>query len=151
MQQTSGGPPPRWGAVTTHRARVAQEVDPRSIACATVDTLLAAARALGAMVVESSGATIIVVPATSDLDPQEHPPLERARALGHFKTTRPIKEAARAGELPMYGRERSRTVTRGEFLTWLESRCVPSVAGPVDKDIEARVRRLGRRRARGAS
>jgi hypothetical protein len=115
-----------------------------------VDTLLTGARALGATVVESLGTIVIVIVASTGADPGEHLSLEQARALGHFTTTRPIREAARAGELPLYGRERSRTTKRGEFMAWLESRRVPSVAGPVDTDIEARVRRLARRRARRA-
>jgi hypothetical protein len=78
-------------------------------------------------------------------DPDELLTLEEARRLAKFKTTRPIKDAGRRGELPLYGRERSRTVRRGEFLAWLEGRRAPVTAGPDDADMDRRVARLARR------
>jgi hypothetical protein len=77
-------------------------------------------------------------------DPSEHLSLEEARSLGRFKTTRPIKDAIRARELVAFGRQRSRTVRRGEFLAWLESHRARPVAGVDDADIERRVARLSK-------
>jgi hypothetical protein len=109
--------------------------------------LVAQARAVGATVVELAGATIIVVPsANATQSTDDHLSLEEARALGKFKTTRPIRDAARAGEVRVYGKERTRTVRRGEFLAWLESRCsTRPTAGPDDADLDRRIVRLAAR------
>lgn len=63
---------------------------------------------------------------------------------------RALRDARRAGELPTYGRQRSRTIRRRDLLAWIESRRAPIVRDVVaanDDDMDRRVRRIGRKRA----
>ena len=107
-------------------------------------TLLNAARALGAAILEAPGTTVIVVLHPWPVSGDEHLSLEEARVLGKFKTTRPIRDAGRAGELTLYGKQRSRTVKRAEFIAWHESRRVRPIAGVDDADVGRRVARISR-------
>lgn len=106
--------------------------------------LLDAARAAGATVLEGQGATVIVLMRDGE-NSGDHLTLEDARALGKFKTTRPLKDAARRGELRIYGKQRTRTVKRGELLQWLESQRVEPGAALDDSDITRRMRAIARR------
>lgn len=81
-----------------------------------------------------------------DNDPDEHLTLEEARALGKFKTIRPIKDAGRAGHLALFGTQRSRTVKRGDFLRWLEDRRSPITTGEESPELEKRMQRLAKTR-----
>src|SRR5690606_14096059 len=55
-------------------------------------------------------------------------------------STRALRDAARAGELALYGRQRSRTVRRGDLMAWIESRRAPVVRDDVgDRDLERRM------------
>jgi hypothetical protein len=105
-----------------------------------------AARASGATVLETPGAVVIVLTTAATAAPDDLLSLEEARVLGKLKSTRSIREAGWRGELRLFGSERSRTVRRGDFLQWLESRRTPAVAGPADADVERRMRRIARRR-----
>lgn len=82
--------------------------------------------------------------ATSQRDPEELLTLDEARELAKLRTTRPLKEAARRGELPLYGSERMRRVKRAELDAWLVSKRAPVLTGPVDPDLEARMARLAK-------
>ncbi len=108
----------------------------------SLEQMLALAPAAGGTIVRTPAATIIVLPNAASADPDEHLSLDEARSLARLRTSRPLKDAGRRGELPLYGKERSRTVKRSELLAWIERRHVPAVKGPVDSDIEQRVRRL---------
>jgi hypothetical protein len=57
-------------------------------------------------------------------------------------SARIVRDAIRAGDLPAFGRQRDRSVRRGDLDAWIESRRVRPVAGVDDLDIERRVRRL---------
>jgi hypothetical protein len=68
-----------------------------------------------------------------------------ATAAIHAKCSgRTLTAARRAGELPMFGRQRSRTVRRSDLEAWIESRRVAPVAGPDDLDMQRRMARLRR-------
>jgi hypothetical protein len=112
----------------------------------SLDALLSAAQSVGGTIVRTPAAVVVVIPTATEADPEQFLSLDEARALGKFKTTRPIKDAGRAGALTLYGTERTRTVKRGEFLAWLESRRAPVATGPDDLDVERRMRRLARRK-----
>ena len=115
-----------------------------------MEHLVRLAEAEGATVVRTPAALVLVIPTTAAADPAEHLSLEQARILGKLPTTRPIKEAGRAGLLTLYGTERTRTVKRGAFMAWLKTRRAPVVA--VARDQAARVElRLGKRRSTGSS
>ncbi|MGD0529016.1 MAG: hypothetical protein ABSE49_28015 [Polyangiaceae bacterium] len=106
------------------------------------------AEAAGATIVRSPVATIIVVPVASAVDPGELLPLVDAGRLAGT-SPRALKEAARRGELELFGRERSRVVRRGDVLRWVQERRTPiaSVADPQQARVE---RRLARRSHRAA-
>lgn len=72
------------------------------------------------------------------------PLAEAARAAG--TSVRVVRDAIRAGDLAAYGRQRDRSVRRGELERWVESRRSKPVAGADDIDIERRVLRLARTR-----
>lgn len=111
----------------------------------TTDEIVDAAAAAGATILRAPGATIIVLaaraPTSDDLLPLA-PAAEIAKC-----SVRTLREAGRAGELTLYGRQRSRTVRRSDLLAWVESRKVRPIEGPDDGDLERRMARL----ARGAS
>lgn len=56
-------------------------------------------------------------------------------------STRVLRDAIRAGDLPAFGRQRDRTVRRDDLERWVESRRVVHEAID-DRDIERRMRRL---------
>jgi hypothetical protein len=56
---------------------------------------------------------------------------------------RVLREAIRANDIPAYGRQRDRSVRRGDLLRWVESRRVVHSAIE-DDDLERRMRRLAR-------
>lgn len=93
--------------------------------------------------IRARGATIIVIPARV-ADGGDLLPLAEAATIAKC-SVRTIRDAARAGELTVYGKQRSRTVRRADLLAWIESRRVRPVAGADDDDIERRMRRLGGR------
>ena len=110
-----------------------------------VGTLLTAARAVGATVVESPGATVIVIANQTVSDPEELLTLREAARVA-ATSTRVLRVAVRAGHLTAYGKQRDRAVRRSDLEQWVADRRVASVAGPADKDIESRVRRLARKK-----
>lgn len=76
-------------------------------------------------------------------DPAEQ--LPRATAAQIAKCSTPTLTAAcRRGELPMFGKQRSRTVRRSDLDAWIESRRVRPVAGADDVDMQRRMARLSR-------
>lgn len=71
-----------------------------------------------------------------------------ATAALHAKcSVRTLTAARRAGELTMFGKQRSRTVRRSDLEAWIESRRVAPVAGPDDADMQRRMARLAKGRA----
>jgi hypothetical protein len=113
---------------------------------ASVDNLVAMARCLpGVTVLESAGATIIVLPGASAADPAELLPLLDGARLAST-SPRALKDAARRGEIALFGRERSRVVRRGDVLQWVQDRRAPVAAVAQDQAarVEARVSRLAR-------
>ena len=58
-----------------------------------------------------------------------------------------LRRAGRAGDLPMYGGERDRSVRRSDLESWIESRLVKHPAVD-DADVQRRMRRLADARAR---
>jgi hypothetical protein len=110
----------------------------------SVDALVAMARAAGATVIEAAGATIVVVarpaePSTPDALIPIAAAAERAAT-----STRVIRDAIRAGDLPAFGRQRDRALRRADLDKWIESRRARPIAGPADADLERRMRRLAR-------
>jgi hypothetical protein len=91
-----------------------------------------------------SGAVAILVSPRTSHDTEEHLSLEACRELATLKTLRPIRDAIRAGDLVAFGRQRTRTVKRGDLLAWLEGRRVRPGVGPDDTDIARRVARLSK-------
>lgn len=111
-----------------------------------VSTVLEAARALGGVVVESAMGWMVAIPraphAAQDLLPEG----EAARTAG--VSLRVLRDARRAGELPMLGRQRSRVVRRADLERWIGSRLEPVAVGNVSA-IERRAERIGRASGRG--
>ena len=68
---------------------------------------------------------------------------EAARVAG--TSVRIVRDAIRAGVLAGYGRQRDRSVRRGDLDTWIASRRLRPIAGADDRDIAARIARLARR------
>jgi hypothetical protein len=60
---------------------------------------------------------------------------------------RTIRAAIRGGDLPAYGRQRSRAVRRADLDAWITSRRVRPIAGHDDPEMARRMRRIaaGRR------
>lgn len=110
----------------------------------TASSIIAAAKARGIepTIVQTPGATIIVVAAAAP-NADDLLPLPAAAEIAKC-STRTLREAGRAGELTLYGRQRSRTVRRSDLLAWVESRRVRPVEGPDDSDLERRIARLSR-------
>lgn len=104
--------------------------------------LEAAATAAGGTVIRAPGATIIVIPARA-ADGDDLLPEREAAELAKC-SVRTLRDAARAGELDRYGKQRSRSYRRANLLAWIETRRVRPVAGADDDDIDRRVRRLER-------
>jgi hypothetical protein len=83
--------------------------------------------------------------AETHTDPGTVVPLaEAARIAG--TSTRVVRDAIRDGALVAFGRQRDRSVRRANLEAWIASRQVRPVAGVDDRDIEARIARLGRLR-----
>ena len=61
-------------------------------------------------------------------------------------SVRVLREAIRSGELPAYGGQRDRAVRMRDLTVWIESRRV-TLRGPIDRDIERRMRRVAKRGA----
>jgi hypothetical protein len=81
----------------------------------------------------------------TSLDPTAMVPLaEAARSAG--TSTRVVRDAIRAGALVAYGRQRDRSVRRDDLAAWIASRRIRPISGADDRDIEARIARLGRLR-----
>jgi len=82
-------------------------------------------------------------------DPRAMVPIaEAARSAG--TSIRVVREAIRGGALVAYGRQRDRSVRRDDLEAWIASRRIRPVAGVEDRDIEARIARLGRLRRVGS-
>lgn len=113
----------------------------------TRDALIAAASAAGATVIRAPGACVIVLadvaPAGDDLVP-----LAEAATLAKC-SARTIRDARRAGELVMFGGQRTRAVRRADLLAWIETRRAPVVRGADDDDMARRMARLSRSRRTG--
>ena len=83
--------------------------------------------------------------AESKPDPGAMVPLaEAARSAG--TSTRVVRDAIRDGALVAYGGQRDRSVRRGDLDAWIADRRIRPIQGLDDRDIEARVARLGRQR-----
>jgi hypothetical protein len=81
------------------------------------------------------------------IDPEAFVPVrEAARAAG--TSARVIRDAIRRRDLPAFGRQRDRVIRRADLDRWIESRRVAVVEGPDDPDIERRMARIARARAR---
>ena len=78
-------------------------------------------------------------------DPDEQLPEHEAARVAAV-SLRKLRDARRAGDLVMYGGQRSRTVRRADLVAWIESRCVRPVEGPDDPDMRARFARHERAR-----
>jgi hypothetical protein len=74
----------------------------------------------------------------------DHLSLDEARVLARLRTTRPLREALRRGDLQGFGSQRTRTIRRPDLLAWIESRRMAPVQGIADADIERRVLRLAK-------
>jgi len=112
----------------------------------SLDAIISAAEKLdGATVVRAPGATIIVIPARA-ADGDDLLPIVQAAARANC-SVRMLRAAHRAGELAVFGKQRSRTVRRADLDAWIESRRVirPALAVVVDdQDIERRMKRIAR-------
>lgn len=98
-------------------------------------------RAVAAQLLQIAAALL-----SEDVDPDEHLSLDEAADIAKLKSIRPLRDAARRGELVLHGRQRSRTIKRSDLMVWLESRRAPVERGVEDPDIEARMQRLARAR-----
>lgn len=58
-------------------------------------------------------------------------------------TPRVVRDAIRGGELPAFGGQRDRAIRHGDLVRWIESRRL-TLPGPADRDVDRRMRRLGR-------
>jgi hypothetical protein len=107
-------------------------------------------RALLALACAAEALATLAREAAEDAPPaqDEHLTLKEAARVLKLRTDRPIKDAGRAGDLPLYGNERSRTVKRGELLAWHESRRATPIAGVDDEDIQRRMSRLRSKRGK---
>ncbi len=77
-------------------------------------------------------------------DPHAMVPLaEAARIAG--TSTRVVRDALRGGALVGYGGQRDRSVRRADLDAWIASRRLRPIVGVDDRDIEARIARLGRK------
>jgi hypothetical protein len=56
-------------------------------------------------------------------------------------SVRVLRQAIARGDLPGFGRQRDRSVRRGDLLQWIEARRV-RVEGVDDVDLQRRIRRL---------
>lgn len=105
-----------------------------------VQTAAAIVDAAGATVIRAHGSTIIVLahdaPSADELIPV------RAAAAEARCSVRALTAARRAGELAMYGTQRTRTVRRSDLAAWIGSRRVRPVAGVDDADMRRRMRNL---------
>ncbi|AKV01657.1 hypothetical protein AKJ09_08320 [Labilithrix luteola] len=81
----------------------------------------------------------------NDADPEELIREDDAARIAK-RPVRALRDARRAGELKMYGKQRSRTVRRGDLDAWIEASRVKPSAGVDDADIERRMARLQRTR-----
>jgi hypothetical protein len=119
----------------------------------SVEQLLALARsasAEGVTIVQTAATAVIIVPvataATAASD--ELLSLEEATAVAKVRSPRVLRDAARAGELVLYGKKGARVVRRAELTAWVESRATRRLALPAeDVDLELRMRRLAREAA----
>lgn len=93
---------------------------------ATLRALADAARSLAAL------ADAALVDATANYGDAMIPELEAARLAG--VSVRVLRDARRAGDLRVYGKQRSRTLRRSDLVAWIESRRVPIVADVLDTD-----------------
>ena len=59
-------------------------------------------------------------------------------------SVRTLRDAIRLGDLPAFGKQRSRVVRAADLATWIESRKVRSTEGADDADMDRRVARLAR-------
>jgi hypothetical protein len=106
--------------------------------------IIAAAEASGATIVRTASTVVIVLAGSEPAD--GHVPLADAARIAGC-SPRALRAAIRRGELPMFGRQRSRTVRRADLDAWIAGqRVTPRPAAPrddVDADVERRMRRLG--------
>ncbi len=94
-------------------------------------------------VVTSAGATVIVITSSAtSTSPDDLIRIEDAAPIAGLKTTRPIRDAIKSGELPAFGRQRDRAVRRADLDRWIEGRAVRPHAAVDDADLERRMRRL---------
>jgi hypothetical protein len=107
--------------------------------------LVTAARAQGATVLETPGATVIVVNMAPTASLDELLPLPDAARVA-ATSVRVVREAIRSGALPALGRQRDRAVRRRDLESWIESRRSP--VARVERGQEARIEaRLRSRKA----
>jgi hypothetical protein len=106
-----------------------------------MNELLALARSLGAMIVESPTATVIVVQNATGASAGEFLSELEAMALTK-RSKRQLADARRRGDLASFGGQRSRTYRRAELLAWVEGMKSKPVAGVDDADLERRIVRL---------
>lgn len=80
-------------------------------------------------------------------DPAELIPIDRAAQIARV-SRRTLRDAARSGEIALFGRQRSRTVRRADLMSWIEGRRAPVVRDDADdRDLERRMARLRAARA----
>jgi len=91
-------------------------------------------------------AAAILAPASAAND-DEHETVAEAAARVK-RPARALRAAIRAGDLPAYGNQKSRTVRRGDVDAWVEAQRAP-VHQVDDLDIDRRVERLERAAAGG--
>lgn len=106
------------------------------------DALITAFERDGATVLRTRGATIIVIPAPV-ADGDDLLPIEEAAAIAKC-SLRTLRDAHRAGEVVLFGKQRSRTVRRADLEAWIESRRVKPSRSVDDHDIERRMLRIAR-------
>jgi len=111
----------------------------------TRDEFLAEARSHGALVLSVPGADIAVWSRTKEAD--DLVLLPEAAELAKT-SVRVVKDAIRSGELSAFGKQRDRTVRRSDVARWVEARRVRPVVGPIDADIQRRMRQIARGRGR---
>jgi hypothetical protein len=109
--------------------------------------LVSAARASGATVLETPGATVIVVPTALATDAAQLLPLADAARVA-ATTLRVLRTAIRSGALQAVGRQRDRAVRRSELDAWIETRGAPVARVPSSQRdrVEHRLARTAGRR-----
>ncbi len=125
-------------------SKVQRTEEPRQAASDdAISRAVAAARDAGAVVLETNAGVMIAIPRRDEHAGDILHEVDAARIAG--VSVRTLRDARRAGELVMAGRQRSRTVRRSDLDAWIESRRSP-VATMNESAIDKRVARLERSR-----